>query len=190
MISEPTESLLTVASVMPTRLLGRDWWYAILWTGPDCADFDCADFAYRHNAASPLYSDRDALAHDLKIDGITINENIGWAVNVDQARELLHFSMSRDDIEVVVNAWNGLDDLTKSLGVPLGFRGELANRAYDKLFWGLNLPAVTPPGKWFTPGWWPRELAKIDQVLRECGARVVSSVEPRHFESRRSLNTH
>jgi hypothetical protein len=52
--------------------------------------------------------------------------------------------------------------------------GVMANRSYDKLFWGLNLPAMTPPGQWFIPA--RRRLAKIDQVLRECGARVASSI--------------
>ena len=54
--------------------------------------------------------------------------------------------------------------------------GVMANRSYDKLFWGLNLPAMTPPGQWFIPARRPRQLAKIDQVLRECGARVASSI--------------
>lgn len=183
-MSETTEASARVAAVMPIRLSGREWWYVVLWT-----DNDCEDFAYRHGSASPLYRDRDALAADLDSDGIPVDDEVGWRVDVDHAREVLGFTMSRDEIEVVINAWNSLDDLTKSLGVPLGFRGTLANRAYDKLFWGLNLPSVTPPGKWFTPGWWPGELGKIDQVLRECGARVLSSAEPQSIERRRPHRT-
>jgi len=49
---------------------------------------------------------------------------------VDHARALISFTMSRDDIDEVITAWNALDDLTKSLGVPLGFSGWLANRSY------------------------------------------------------------
>jgi len=185
MIADPAELLPTVAAVMPIRLGGRDWWYVVLWT-----DNDCEDSAYRHGSASPLYSDRDALVRDLDLDGIPVDDEVGWAVDVDRARALLSFTMSRDEMDVVNTAWNSLDDLTKSLGVPLGFHGKLANRAYDKLFWGLNLPSMTPPGQWFTPRWRPRELDKIEQVLRECSARVLSSVEPQSFESRRPLKMH
>jgi hypothetical protein len=174
MLADATESLPTLAGVMPIRLHDRDWWYVILGT-----DIDCEDSAYRYGSASPLYSDRDALVRDLELDGILIDDEAGWEVDVDQARALLSPTMSRDEIDIVINAWNALDDLTKSLGTPLGFHGELANRAYDKLFWGLNLAPVTPPGQWFTPRWRPRELGKIEQVLRECGTRVLSSVEPR-----------
>jgi hypothetical protein len=159
---------------MPLRLRGRDSWYAILWT--DGAD---EDPAYRHGSASPLYETREALVADLGLDEVPIDDEMGEEVDVDRARALIGSGMSRDEIDVVITAWNSLDDLTKSLGVPLGFRGELANRSYDKLFWGLNLAPVTPPGQWYTPAWRPRELAKIDQVLRECGARVAAWSELR-----------
>ena len=92
---------------------------------------------------------------------------------MDRARNLVGYTMTRDEIDVVITAWNSLDDLTAVLGVRLDFFGRLANRCYDKLFAGLNLMVITPPGKWYTPSWRPRELAKIDQVLREGGDRVV-----------------
>jgi hypothetical protein len=172
MASESGEFLLpVVAGVMALRLRGCDLWYAVLHI--DGAD---EDPTYRHGFASPLYRERDALVADLELDEIPIDQEIGDEVDVDHARALISFTMSRDEIDEVITAWNALDDLTKSLGVPLGFHGELANRSYDKLFWGLNLPAMTPPGQWFIPAWRPRQLPKIDQVLRECGARVASSI--------------
>lgn len=108
------------------------------------------------------------------MDGITDAE-VSSEVDIDRARELIGYRMSTEEIGDVITAWNALDDLTKSFGVPLGFHGWLADRVYDKLFYGLNLEYFTPPGEWYVPTWQPRELAKIDQVLRECGTRVAAA---------------
>lgn len=161
-----------VAGLMSLRLDGRDYWYAMLYRDPPPDDVP----AYRHDGAHPLYPEREALVSDLVSDAIPIDAELAGSADADRGRALVSHHMSRDEIDVVITAWNALDDLTRSLGAPLGFFGRLANRCYDKLFWGLNLESVTPPGQWYTPSWRPRELSKIDQVLRECAARVV----PRH----------
>lgn len=154
---------------MSLRLLDRDYWYAVLYADPPAEE----DPAYRHGGAHPLYIEQAALVADLGQDGIAIDEEMAGSVDADRARAVVGFRMSRVEIAAVIDAWNALDDLSKSLGVPLGFTGRLASRCYDKLFWGLNLESVTPPGKSYVPAWQPRELAKIDQVLRECGARIA-----------------
>ena len=161
-----------VAGLMCLGLRGRNYWYALLYSDPPTDE----DAAYRHGTDHPLYLERDALIADLARDGIPIDAEMAGSVDVDRARALVGYEMTRDEIDTVITAWNSLDDLTKSLGVPLGFSGRMANRCYDKLFWGLNLQAVTPPGEWYRPAWQPRELAKIDQVLRECGARIQPGI--------------
>lgn len=162
-----------VAGLMALRLGGRDYWYGVLYLNPPAEE----DPAYRHGSASPLYLYKEALVADLEADRIPIDADLAGEVDVDRARALVGYDMSRGEIDLMITAWNALDDLTKSLGVPLGFHGRLANQVYDKLFWGLNLESMTPPGEWYVPAWRPQELAKIDQVLRECGARVAASGE-------------
>lgn len=169
MSGDSDQTPAVVAGLVSLRLLGRDYWYAMLFVGSPNEE----DPAYRHQAEHPLYVEQEALVSDLARDGIPIDAEMAGSVDVDRARALVGYEMSRDDMDVVITAWNALDDLTKSLGVPLGFSGRLANRCYDKLFWGLNLEAVTPAGEWYVPAWQPRELAKIDQVLRECGDRIA-----------------
>ena len=153
-----------VAGLVALRLRREDFWYAELFFDPP-PDGD-----------NPLYRQRDALIADLAMDGITDAEfRDNGQVDIDRARGLIGYDMSTDEIGDVITAWNVLDDLTKSFGVPLGFHGRLADRVYDKLFYGLNLEYFTPPGEWYVPTWQPRELAKIDQVLRECGTRVAAA---------------
>ncbi len=58
------------------------------------------------------------------------------------------------------------------------FRNSLANANLDlgdkthlkiteKLFWGCNLPSMTPPGKSWTPVWTKKELKELRIMMRE-----------------------
>jgi hypothetical protein len=43
---------------------------------------------------------------------------------------------------------------------------------YDKLFWGNNLPVVTPPGEFYVPAWSDEELAELHRILSD-GMRLI-----------------
>ncbi len=92
MTGESGELLAVVAGVVALRLSGRDWWYAVI-----CINGADEDPAYRHGSSFPLYGERAALAADLKLDEIPIDEGLGDAVDVDHARGLISFTMSRDE---------------------------------------------------------------------------------------------
>ncbi len=47
----------------------------------------------------------------------------------------------------------------------------MTNKIYDKLFWGCNIPALTPRGKKYIPLWSAREISIINKVLTE-GVRI------------------
>lgn len=67
-----------------------------------------------------------------------------------------------------------MDDICNCVGRPLGFHGKTSNRLYDKLFFGSNIPGVTPPGEFYRPAWSRRELRKLHQVF-ERGLRTVDA---------------
>jgi hypothetical protein len=73
------------------------------------------------------------------------------------------------DCQTFLNAWNFLDDLTglhtgeKSLHVQLS---RSAGNVYDKLFWGNNVPAITPPGEQFVPQWSNEDLELMRNVFQ------------------------
>jgi len=48
------------------------------------------------------------------------------------------------------------------------------SEVYEKLFWGNNLPAVTPKGFHFDPEWSPDEIAGLATVLR-AGLKLFKS---------------
>lgn len=81
------------------------------------------------------------------------------------------------DCPEFLNAWNFFDDAaeqTEGAEAPRPRPTDRAEACYEKLFWGCNLPAVTPPGEWFAPEWRADELTEIRLVL-EAGLA--------HFES-------
>lgn len=69
------------------------------------------------------------------------------------------------DCNVFLAAWNLFDDVSRSVGGSFGSNRKLTAKIYEKLFWGNNLPAVTPEGEHYEPTWTKRELEIMREVL-------------------------
>ncbi len=81
------------------------------------------------------------------------------------------------DCSAFLNAWNFLDDLAglhSGSDTPYTRLSRGAAVCYDKLFWGNNLPPVTPPGERFEPVWRADQLSEIRVVL-ETGLELLES---------------
>lgn len=64
--------------------------------------------------------------------------------------------------------WNFLEDLAASLPEqqsPYQSASKNATDVYSKLFFGSNLPAVTPVGEQYIPSWTEDELGELRDVL-------------------------
>lgn len=68
----------------------------------------------------------------------------------------------------VLTAWNLFTDISHSIGqpIPSDQRNRLTDRIYDKLFYGSNLPAVTPEGHCYIPIWLARERTQLVTIMR------------------------
>jgi hypothetical protein len=62
-------------------------------------------------------------------------------------------------------AWNLFEDVSRSVGGSFDDNRKLTEKIYEKLFWGNNLPIVTPEGKSYEPIWTKRELKIMREVL-------------------------
>ncbi len=72
------------------------------------------------------------------------------------------------DCPIFLNAWNLFSDLASAVQGHLAHIDDQAEeRIYDKLFWGSNLPALTPPGKHYTPVWTKSEVGRLRNVLNK-----------------------
>lgn len=71
------------------------------------------------------------------------------------------------DCPAFLSAWNLFADLSLSLGASFDADHRRTQRVYDKLFWGNNLPALTPPGRFYVPIWPKHEVKLMHQVLAD-----------------------
>ena len=81
------------------------------------------------------------------------------------------------DCSTFLNAWNFFDDLAEvddKPDTPFSRLSREAGGIYDKLFWGNNLAAVTPPGQEFVPTWTADELQDLGRVLG-CGIALIEA---------------
>jgi len=69
--------------------------------------------------------------------------------------------------EQVLNAWNLLTDIPRKPSIPSAFVDAERQQSmlYDKLFWGSNLPSMTPEGKHFEPSWSQQEVQVLKGLL-------------------------
>lgn len=71
------------------------------------------------------------------------------------------------DCERFLNAWNLFGDLAASVGEAGQAFTEFDDcvETYDKLFHGNNVPALTSPGKEFTPQWTKGDIQELLKVF-------------------------
>ena len=85
-----------------------------------------------------------------------------------------------------LNAWNLFGDAASSLGVGFIGADKRLNSIYDKLFWGCNLPAVTPPAKSYEPIWSQAETVALASVVAE--GLALFDFTPFKFEGSQRAN--
>ncbi len=100
--------------------------------------------------------------------------DLDWVVSWSKAPSM------HVDCRKALDAWNLFHDVVTSIPKDEAVFRRLDSRfpsTYDKLFWGSNLPTVTPRGKKYIPEWSQQELGSLARVLR-AGLKVfVSSTQ-------------
>jgi len=79
------------------------------------------------------------------------------------------------DCKAFLDAWNFFDDLAGIHDFPDSDFAKVSHAAadrYDTLFWGCNLPSMTPPGEHFEPTWTQEQLNEIATVM-EAGIALL-----------------
>lgn len=88
------------------------------------------------------------------------------------------------DCNAILNHWNFLDDLAAwppQQQSAYQTASKNATGVYNKLFFGCNLPAVTPAGEEYLPNWSADELVELREVL-------IAGIELLKTELKRATN--
>lgn len=114
----------------------------------------------------PTEEELVAFACDL---GVTVIDEDPILHNLDAVEAWASTSSPETvDCSELLSAWNLFGDIERSLHpVSCVFAGKNAklDSLYDKLFWGNNLPAMTPEGKRFDPVWSSAELSSLSKHI-------------------------
>lgn len=112
----------------------------------ELAQFAEANSFVPTDASKPILHNLDAVAKWLKLK------------KMKRAR--------RVDCVEFLNAWNLFVDISKSVDGGFDPNPTHTQKIYSKLFWGNNLPAVTPIGRSYVPLWSGCELEIMHEVLK------------------------
>jgi len=86
------------------------------------------------------------------------------------------------DCKPMLDFWNMIKDISSSVGVDFNYESVKYNKVYNKLFWGSNLPAVTPRGSKYLPKWNDSEKRLISGMFRS-GLKIIEAelLPPKDF---------
>lgn len=97
--------------------------------------------------------------------GLTLEDDSDLLVKLDRPDKLLTLPVSGDICTQLINAWNLLGDIARSVGASLDDRSAEVDRCYEKLFAGMNLGIYTPPGEHYSPHFKKSEKRLIKEVF-------------------------
>lgn len=98
----------------------------------------------------------------------------------DSLEEVSHSHIS-DEIQnsLFLNGWNFFEDLVRTFSLEgdfLEYRAPCLDKVYDKIFWGCNLPAVTPAGKSYSPLWTNEEVECWKRYMNELKGAFIPKI--------------
>lgn len=127
---------------------------------------DTDDVVTQPDGTVPSFRDQEALQAYASSHHLTLDEMEPLLHDLDVIVEWLGRSLSAElDCDTFLTAWNLFGDLSASVNGDFDRDRKRTQHVYEKLFWGTNLPSVTPPGKYYTPLWSDEELLLMREIL-------------------------
>lgn len=105
-------------------------------------------------------------------EGSEINFDIFWE-EIDKLS--CNQSTATDICELILNGWNFIEDLIKSLSLNellLEMKQPILCKIYKKFFYGNNIDAVTPNGTQYNPEWDEEELQIFRKTLKSVWCKL------------------
>ena len=88
--------------------------------------------------------------------------------DVDKIKKLLSDNETIIDCEYILNMWNMIADIAKTINLSFYGNKKEITYIYSKLFYGNNLPSINTTNKKYIPIWDEEEKQIILRVLKEC----------------------
>lgn len=141
----------------------------LLWGACDGGDcFYCMDNGSLYQASDiqdAKFKFEGLISNIVWDEGATVDFDLFWneLENLNEEK-----SLNEDQCETILNCWNFIEDLLRTYNadnLKRLLKNDLLSKAYDKLFYGNNMEAVTPEGKSYSPLWTKAEITELNSVF-------------------------
>src|SRR5258706_5086923 len=118
----------------------------------------------------PSFHSMDALQTFADNQGILLEEPDHILLDLDVLKRWLSApKTSAVNCVEFLNAWNLFVDVARSINNSAASNflksDKSGNKVYDKLFWGNNLPSVSPEGRSYVPLWTNEQITQVHEIL-------------------------
>jgi len=141
-------------------------------------------FISHENDCMLIRANKDSMLSVAKNYKLFVSDQEVYLIDMDDSFKLLKQmrrdrSLSEKSCRILLGCFNMLEDMAKSLAIPVGMQdieeNAVLDHVYDKIFWGNNLPAVTPEGKSYSPILLLNEIKIIRKYLRGLWCEIYNS---------------
>ncbi|BCM90985.1 hypothetical protein IAD21_02848 [Abditibacteriota bacterium] len=142
----------------------------LIWYNVEEVDEDLDGVVLDLNGKIPTFTSLDALSAYAQAEAIPIVEEEPILHNLDAVAEWLKIER-RDTADLncdeLLAAWNLFADVSRSIADNFDAGYDWNKDIYMKLFWGNNLPPITPEGECYIPLWSKDEKQTIHEVISQ-----------------------
>jgi hypothetical protein len=132
-----------------------------------------------------LFDSLDSLSEFAKAEGLILSNEEPSFWDFDNVLAWSAKPRPPVDCPRLLDTWNMLADIHASRGNTndlLNHADQRARAAYEKLFWGCNLPVVTPEGQRFNPIWSQEDCLSLARLLR-LGLAELDAAVPKELRT-------
>ena len=110
-----------------------------------------------------------------KKQNLQVDTNVFSLLNLDVLQSWFKVKRSKPEGPTAINcneflnAWNLFEDISETIGsnFHLIYRFPIADRIYEKLLYGCNLPALTPENRNYVPLWNKKERHLMREIMSQ-----------------------
>jgi hypothetical protein len=115
------------------------------------------------------FSSLDDLKHFENYRGVAVTASSeARTLNLDAIAIWLSEGEEMPECDILLEAWNAFSDVSSSFpegATPFADMNFAHKPIYEKLFWGSNLPAVTPVAERYDPIWTADEMDSLKSIF-------------------------
>jgi hypothetical protein len=167
--------------------------YYLLWCGSNDGQDDDYFVTIKFNGVARLFITRDLqkLLNYADTNNIKLNSRseVDFQLDIDRLRNILPKlkagkPISEKKAVLLLHSWNVFIDVNCSIGKPIleikvrtrKYTNKEKYKIYNKIFWGNNLPSLTPEGKKYYPIFSKKEIYFIKHMLGFALKEIVNEI--------------